>query len=255
MAADGVMVAPKSPRDAEALLRTYRRTRDPGIREQLVRAYLPLVHAVARRYIGRGELLEDLVQVGALGLLEAIDRFDPERSVGLGTLALPTITGRIKNHLRDRTSSVRVPRDLAELSREARRSNEELAARLSRAPTLVELARHLDVAPQTLARALESDHAFVPAPLAAADASGALEPVDDPFRLSEDRILLAVAFRVLGQRERRILHLRFFEDLSQAEVAAAVGLSQVQVSRLIAASLARMRAALRPDQLAAGSAR
>ena len=237
--------------ETQALLRRYQRTRDSAAREKLVRAYLPLVRAIARRYADRGEPLDDLVQVGALGLIEAIERFDAARGGTLGTFAIPTIKGRIRNHLRDRASCVRVPRRLAELSSKVRTSREELATRLSRSPTLAELARAVGASQDQVTEALESEQALVPLPLVGADGGRVQRSGDDPFRRSEDRMLLAAGFRVLTPRERRIIHLRFFGGLSQAEVAAAVGLSQVQVSSLIGASLVRMRAALEAEQLAA----
>jgi RNA polymerase sigma-B factor len=188
-----------------ALLRRYHRTRDVRAREQLVELHLPLVQMLARRYADRGERLEDLVQVGSIGLLEAIDRFDPERGSDLASFAVPTITGVIRRHLRDRTTIVRMPRPLAE---QARR------------PVCVPLAEG-----------------------ASAEVDGALQ-VDGTFDASEERLLLAAGFRALAPRERRILKLRFFAGLSQAEIAREVGLSQIQVSRLIRASLERMRAVL-----------
>jgi RNA polymerase sigma-B factor len=245
-----VVAAPKSRDEAGIVLRAYRRTRDPLLRERLVREYLPLVRALARRYAGRGEPLDDLIQVGALGLLEAIDRFDPQRGESLATFAVPTITGRIRNHLRDRSCAVRVPRRLAQLSREVKRSRDEIAARLGRPPTLAELTRDIGAPREELMEALETEQVLAPLSFTAAEAARAEQPSDDPFRSSDDRILLAAGFRVLDQRERRILHLRFFAGLSQSEVAVAVGLSQVQVSRLISASLARMRAALREQPAA-----
>ena len=234
--------------DPVALLRLYRQTRDPGARERLVELYLPLVRSLARRYAHRGERLEDLVQVGAIGLIEAIDRFDPSRGRDLASLAVPTITGEIKNHLRDRTCAVRVPRRLAELTVRLRRSREGFAARVSRLPTVSELALEAGVGEGEVAQAEEAELARTLVPLQG-DEGAAAPPddaivVEDAFETSDDRLLLAAGFRTLGARERRILHLRFFAELSQAEIAGEVGLSQVQVSRVIRSSLERMRGAL-----------
>ena len=234
--------------DPVALLRLYRQTRDPNARERLVELHLPLVRSLARRYAHRGEQLEDLVQVGSIGLIEAIDRFDPRHGGDLASFAVPTITGEIKNHLRDRTSAVRVPRRLAELTLTLRRSRAGLAARLLRPPTVSEIAREagVDEGEVVEADAAELARRLVSLP---SDDDAAREPddaivVEDVFETSDDRLLLAAGFRILGERERRILHLRFFAGLSQAEIAGEVGLSQVQVSRVIRASLERMRRTL-----------
>jgi RNA polymerase sigma-B factor len=240
---------PCSGRDDPAtLLRAYRRTGDPGAREKLVELYLPLVRALARRYAHCGERLEDLIQVGSIGLLEAIDRFDPERGTDLVSFAVPTITGEIKKHLRDRTAVVRVPRRLAELTLMLPSARELLVARLRRPPTVSELAHELDLCEDDVAEAIESERARVPVWLSTAgdgniELDGAIA-VEGAFDTSEERLLLAAGFRTLAERERRILHLRFFAGLSQTEIAREVGLSQIQVSRLIRDSLERLRAAL-----------
>jgi RNA polymerase sigma-B factor len=226
-------------------------------RESLVARYLPLVRAIARRYAHCGERLEDLVQVGSIGLIEAIDRFDPERGSDLACFAVPTITGEIKNHLRDRSATIRVPRRLAELTLSLRPPQERLAARLARSPTLSELAREAGVSEDEVAEALRTEHLRVPVPLSPADGSGGelggAIVVEGAFEPSDDRLLLAAGFRALAERERRILHLRFFAGLSQAEIAQEVGLSQIQVSRLIRSSLERLRDTLddgRPSEAA-----
>jgi RNA polymerase sigma-B factor len=214
----------------------------------LVELYLPLVRALARRYAHCGERLDDLVQVGSIGLIEAIDRFDPERGSDLASFAIPTITGEIKNHLRDRGAAVRVPRRLSELTLSLRGPRARLSASLARSPTLSELAREAGIGEGDVAEAIETERVRKLVPLTTVD-SGDEELqgatlVDDAFDASNDRLLLAAGFRTLAGRERRILHLRFFAGLSQAEIAREVGLSQIQVSRLIRASLERMRGAL-----------
>jgi RNA polymerase sigma-B factor len=241
--------APCSGRDDPgALLRAYHRTGDPAAREKLVELYLPLVRALARRYAHCGESLDDLVQVGSIGLIEAIDRFDPERGSDLAGFAIPTVTGEIKKHLRDRSSVVRMPRRPAELALTLRPARDVLAARLRRAPTASELAQEVGLNEDDVADALETERARVPVWLSSTEdrsleLDGAMR-VDGVFDTSEERLLLAAGFRTLGERERRILHLRFFAGLSQTEIAREVGLSQIQVSRLIRDSLERMRAAL-----------
>jgi RNA polymerase sigma-B factor len=234
--------------DTRIVVHAYQRTRDHALRERLVELYLPLVRSIARRYAYRGEHLEDLVQVGCIGLIEAIDRFDCERGDDLAALAIPTIHGEIRNHLRDRGAPVRVPRRVTELALAIRPSQERLRQRLHRSPTISELASETGVAESEVVEATRSESARVPASLSSAHAGhGLLDSLRSrraDIELIDDRLVLAVAFRTLAARERRILHLRFYEDLSQAEIAREVGLSQIQVSRLIRASLERMRGAL-----------
>jgi RNA polymerase sigma-B factor len=234
--------------DPGTLLRVYHRTGDHGAREKLVELYLPLVRSLARRYAHCGEGLEDLVQVGSIGLIEAIDRFDPGRGTDLVSFAIPTITGEIKKHLRDRSTVVRMPRRLVERALELRPARETLAARLHRPPTLAELSQEMGLSEADVAEAIEMERARVPLWLSTDGGRNVgLEEaiaVEDAFDISEERLLLAAGFRTLAERERRILHLRFFGGLSQTEIAHEVGLSQIQVSRLIRDSLERMRATL-----------
>lgn len=235
-----------------ALLRVYRQTGHPAARDRVVELHLPLVRALARRYSNRGERFDDLVQVASIGLIEAIDRFDPERGTNLPSFAIPTITGVIKNHLRDRTAAVRVSRRHAELMRSLRAPRSRLAARLGRSPSVPELARETGVAEDDVAQAIETEQARRVVSLSDTDNGlGEAEEtrmVDDAFEASDDRLLLAAGFRTLPERERRIVHLRFFGGLSQTEIAREVGLSQVQVSRLLRSSLERMREALDQDR-------
>jgi RNA polymerase sigma-B factor len=231
-----------------ALLRAYRENGDAAARERLVERHLPLVRALAGRFAHRGERYEDLVQVGAIGLIEAIDRFDPARGRDLIGFAVPTICGEIRRHLRDRCAVVRVPRRLAELTSTLRPASQLLTARLGRTPTRSELAAEVGTGEGDVALALAADRASSPASLSDPADRGVTASfglaVDGGFAVSERRLLLAAAFRAIGPRERRILHLRFFAGLSQAEIADEVGLSQIQVSRLIRSSLDRLRAAL-----------
>jgi RNA polymerase sigma-B factor len=236
---------PISRDEPEALLRAYRRTGDPAVLERVVELYLPLVRRLARRYGHCGERYDDLVQVGSIGLLEAIDRFDTERGSDLRSFAVPTITGAIKHHLRDRSAVIRVPRRHTELIRSLRAPRSRLTARLARSPSLSELAREAGVDEGDVALAMEMERRRHPLPLSAEHQREAeVDAAEDTLDLSHDRLVLAAAFRALSARERRIVHLRFFAGLSQAEIAREVALSQVQVSRLLTASLERMRAAL-----------
>jgi RNA polymerase sigma-B factor len=233
------------------LLRSYRETGDPTARERLIELHLPLVRALARRYANRGERLEDLVQVGSIGLIEAIDRFQPERGSDFASFAVPTITGEIKNHLRDRTTVVRIPRRVGPLNVRLRAESDALATRLRRTPTVSALARETGIGENDVADAIATERARTPLPLPTANANGDIDGailVDDVYDPSDDRLLLAAGFRALDARQRRILHLRFFVGLSQAEIADEVGLSQIQVSRVIRTSLERLRGALGRDQ-------
>jgi RNA polymerase sigma-B factor len=241
---------PASSDEPVALLRAYRRTGDRAARERVVELYLPLVRALARRYGHCGERFDDLVQVGSIGLIEAIDRFDPERGSDLPSFAIPTITGAIRHHLRDRSAVVRLPRRHTELLRRLRDPRSRLTARLERSPSVSELAREAGVDERDVALAIETEQHGHPLSLSAADqCEPEANASDDAFDLSHDRLLLAPAFRSLSVRERRIVHLRFFAGLSQAEIAREVGLSQVQVSRLLRASLERMRRAIEQRSL------
>ena len=228
-----------------ALLRVYRETGDPAAREQLIERHLPLVRMLARRYAHRGERVEDLVQVGSIGLIEAVDRFDPAKGRDLASFAVPTIAGEIKNHLRDKATVVRIPRRAAALNTSLRAERARLTAQLQRTPTLSELARELGVREDDAADAIETERARTTLPLAEVSTDGEAAAVaEDAIETCDDRLLLAAGFRALDARQRRILHLRFYAGLSQSEIAREVGLSQIQVSRVIRASLERMRGAL-----------
>lgn len=187
------------------LLRDYHRHGDVGARARLIQQYLPLVRRLARRYMGHGEQFEDLVQVGSIGLMKAIDRFQLDRDVDLASYAIPTIEGEIKRHLRDRAWPIRIPRRLQELD-----------------PTLrTRVAELVDGRNGEL------------------DGEGGL---DRGYELGEDRIALARGFHVLDERERLLLRLAYFEGLSQAQIAPRVGISQIHVSRLTRRALAKLRA-------------
>ena len=240
--------------DVRGLLSTYCGTRSPEARARLVERFLPLVRALARRHAGCGERLEDLVQVGSIGLIQAIDRFDPDRGSDFVPFAIATITGEIRHHLRDRTAVVRVPRRLAQLRSELRASRERLAPRLARMPTPSELAADVGATVAEVVAAMATEEAQVPLSLAA----GAHAEVDSrtaadgAYESCDDRLLVAAVLRALPDRERRILHLRYFAGLTQAEIAHEVGISQVHVSRLIRASLERMRPVLEADRSRVG---
>jgi RNA polymerase sigma-B factor len=239
-------------RNDQDLLRRYHEQNDLEAREKLIEQYLPLVRSLARRYSYRGEQLEDLVQVGCIGLIKAIDRFDIERGVELTTYATPNIIGEIKRHFRDKGWSVRVPRGLQELNVRLSHLVEELTVQLERSPTIAELAKAAGVEEEEVLEALESGQAYATLSLSAAGGGGSddgseLDPLESlgelehEYEVSEDRAVLAPGLRALDDRERRILHLRFFEGLTQSQIAQQVGISQMHVSRLIRRALDKIR--------------
>ena len=251
------MSAPeKNDRD---LLRRYHERGDVEARERLIEQYLPLVRSLARRYSYRGEQLEDLVQVGCIGLIKAIDRFDVNRGVELTTYATPNIIGEIKRHFRDKGWSVRVPRGLQELNVRLSRLVEELTVQLERSPTVAELAKAAGVDEEDVLEALETCQAYATLSLSAPSGGGedgddldpleSLGEIEKEYEVSEDRAVLAPGLRVLDERERRILHLRFFEGLTQSQIAQQVGISQMHVSRLIRRALEKIRDEIAVDDV------
>jgi RNA polymerase sigma-B factor len=232
----------------QELARAYRVSGDAEAREALILRHNGLVRSIARRYSRRGLPYEDIVQAGYIGLIQAVDRFDPERGVPLHAYAARMIAGEIMHHFRDRGWSVRVPRPLQELGRRLVTVNEQLGHQLGRSPTLVELASAVDAPVDQVAEAMMVRRAFFAEPLAepaaGSDEAQTGEPLggDDPgFDGVDNRQALAAAIRCLPPRERTIVGLRFFEGLSQAEIAGRMGISQMHVSRLLRASLEDLR--------------
>jgi len=233
------------------LLRLYHEEGDTAARERLVQRHLPLVRSLARRYAGRGEPLEDIEQVGAIGLLKAIDRFELERDVSLATYATPNVVGEIKRHFRDKGWAIRVPRALQELNARLSSTIDLLTSQLGRSPSVGEIAAALEATPEEVLEALEVGSAYTTLSLSASPRGDEGESGSDPldaigeedlgFERSEDRVSLAPAFGSLAPREREILRMRFEEGLPQTQIADRVGLSQMHVSRLIRKSLAVMR--------------
>jgi RNA polymerase sigma-B factor len=227
--------------DDRTLLRRYHEDGDLQAREELIERYMSLVRSLARRYSYRGEQLEDLVQIGAIGLINAIDRFDLERGVELTTYATPNIVGEVKRHFRDKGWSVRVPRGLQELNLRLSRLIEQLTVQLGRSPTIPDLA---------------SGRAYTSLSLSGGGGSGddefdlleSLATEEHQYEISEDRVVLAPGFRALDERERRILQLRFFDGLTQSQIAQQVGISQMHVSRLIRRALEKIRETIAEDE-------
>lgn len=215
-----------------------------GARKDLVRSHLPLVRAMARRYGGRGEEFEDLVQVGAVGLVKASGRFDPSRGVAFASFAAPAVEGEIRRHLEERGPGLRLPRETQRMTNELKRCQSELAAALGRTPTAAELAAALSADVAEVERLIIADLARNPIAISAGDADG--EPASDTESTdeSEARVLLAEGLRALEDRERRIVFLRFHADMTERQIARTVGLSQAHVSRLLDGALTKLRAAL-----------
>jgi RNA polymerase sigma-B factor len=227
-------------------MRAYREGGDLHARDELVRLYLPLVRGLARRHGHRGEL-EDVVQVGAIGLLNAIERFDPSRG-GFEAFAVPTVVGEIRKHLRDRAWPIRVPRRLQELRRELDEPSRELAGRFSRAPTPAELALEVGAGEDDVRNAFVAERLRNPVSLSAPTPFELAElqsyerkSAEDTTELWDKRLVVASGLRALDRRTRRIVHLRFFHGLSQAQIAREVQLSQIHVSRVLRGALITLR--------------
>jgi RNA polymerase sigma-B factor len=244
-------------REDRRLLVLYHTGGDPAAREALVERFLPLARQLARRYQRGGEPLDDLVQVASLGLLKAIDRFDPARETAFSSFAVPTILGELKRHFRDKGWSVRVPRDLQELAVKVDRIGEEMSRELGRAPTPAEIGEAVGVSTEQVLEAREASAAYRAVSLDRPrddddeEAGGIADSVgiEDPgFSVAEDAATVQRLMRVLSEREREVLRLRFEEDLTQSEIGARVGVSQMHVSRLIRQSVARLREAAGPPQ-------
>jgi RNA polymerase sigma-B factor len=220
---------------------------DAAAREELVRLYHPLAEYLARKFSGRGEAVEDLIQVASIGLLNAIDRFDVTREVQFPTYAAVTIVGELKRHFRDKGWSVRVPRRLQEVGLRVNRVLGELWQELGRSPTVSEIATKLELPEEQILEAMEAMQAYSTTSLDAPIGEDGLThgdmlpQDDDSLELLESWASVGPALRELPQRERRILYLRFFKGLTQTEIAERLGISQMHVSRLLSQTLAQLR--------------
>jgi len=237
-----------------SLIREYREHGDLRARERLIQQYMPLVKSLARRHSMRGEQYEDLVQVGCIGLIKAVDRFDPQRKVEFGAFAIPNVAGEIKRYLRDRAWPIRIPRRLQELRPRVSACSAELSARLERPATIHEIAESTGVAEREVTAALDTERIRSPISLSQPETDGGddpyseLEVQDGGYELGESRALLAAGFRILDERERRLLVLQFFAGLSQPQVARELGISQIHVSRLTRRALAKLRVEIGAEQ-------
>jgi RNA polymerase sigma-B factor len=230
--------------DVDAFIQTDEHRR----RDEAVRRYLPLARRLARRYRYTGEPLEDLEQVACIGLLHAIDRFDPTRGTAFSSFAVPTILGELRRHFRDRTWALRVPRQLQELTWKLERAREALTVSLGRQPTVAELAEYLDVGEELVLQALELALAQDTVPIdrpRTADEDDEGEPwpgrFDAGYARAEDRAVLGPLLETLPRADAQIVALRFCADLTQDAIAQRIGSSQMHVSRVLRRSLAKLR--------------
>jgi RNA polymerase sigma-B factor len=238
--------------EVRRLLREYAESRDAAVRDRLVQLNSDLVRFIARRFANRGEPLEDIEQVGFLGLIHAIERFDPSLENEFSTFATPTIMGEIRRYFRDKSWAVRVPRRLQENYLRVVRSQDELARTLGHAPSIAEIAQHLGLEQDEVLAALEVSPAQHTVSLESTPGGGAVEEgtelgerigrEDENLERVEMKALLEQAMAHLTPRERQIMMLRFFEQLPQTEVAKRLGISQMHVSRLQRAAREHMRA-------------
>jgi len=243
-----------------ALFETRKRASSGPVRQrlldQIVELNLCVARSVAHRYRARGVDIEDLEQVAYLALVKAAQRFDPDAGHDFLAYAVPTIRGEVRRHFRDVGWTVRPPRRIQELQGRVADVQVDLAGRLGRSPTAGELAEELDVERSEVEEALAAEGCFVPASLdrpvgesGDATVGDLLESTDSGHRSAEARIALAPIVRQLSERDRRILRLRFFEDLTQREIGAKIGVTQMQVSRVLSRIFDDLRAALEPATL------
>jgi RNA polymerase sigma-B factor len=223
-----------------------------ALRDQVIEAFLPLAQHLANRFGGRGEPIEDLVQTATVGLIKAVDKFDPERGTEFTAYAIPTIIGEIKRHFRDRTWDIRVPRRLQELRLDISEATSTLLQDLGRSPTVADIAEHLDLTEEEVLEGLEGARAYNAVSLSARASDGdqstelgdLLGTEDSEYELAELRVALGPAMATLDEREQRILTLRFYGNMTQSQIAEQVGVSQMHVSRLLARALAKLRGQL-----------
>jgi RNA polymerase sigma-B factor len=234
--------------NVDALLVAYHRNGDERAREQALVELMPLVRALASRYAGRGEPLEDLVQVGSIGLIKAVDRFDVDRGVDFASYAVPTIVGEIRRHFRDKAWAMHVPRRLKELSLRLSRTLDQLTTELGRSPTIAELAAAAGVEEEDAIDALDSMNAYSTRSLHAPfddesddSLSEKLGAEELGYADVEDGAIVEAGLDALDERERQIVELRFFHELTQSQIASEIGISQMHVSRLLRRALATMR--------------
>jgi len=224
-----------------------------ALRAALIEKHIPLVQFLARKFSERGEPLDDLIQVGTIGLIKAIDRFDASLGFEFSTYATPNIVGEIKRHFRDKTWAVHVPRRLQELSASVGKAREELTNKLDRSPTTVEIAQHLDIAPHDVVEALEANAAYSTVSIDGSndgESSSIAErygSLDDALEGIDNRESLRPLLAALPSRDKQILLMRFFENKTQGQISSEMGISQMHVSRILTKTLAALRENLTDD--------
>ena len=239
------------------LFSLYKDKGDEAARDELIMSHLNLVRFLASKFKNRGEPLDDLIQVGTIGLIKAIDRFDPSRGLEFTTYATPTILGEIKRHFRDKGWSIRVPRRLQELSAKVNQATDELTKELQRSPSTEEVAAKLGVSVDEVLEAMESSGAYSSVPLEAGSSDEEDGPaiidhyasVDENLAASDDRMVIEDTIRDFSPREREVIRMRFVEGLTQVEIAKRLGVSQVQVSRLLRRTLKKVQDKIDPEGL------
>lgn len=239
-----------SPEAIAELFDEYRETKRRKLRNQLVEIHIGFAHHIAQRYKNRGVTNDDLHQIALLALVKSVDRYDPANGAAFTSFAGRTIEGEIKHYFRDATWAVRVPRSAKELHLAVRRANDELSSSLGRSPSVAEVAEHLDIERDQVVQALGASAAFSAAPLdvsapgedtASQDRSARLAADDEDLEATPERLMVQRMIEKLPEREQEIVRLRFFDELTQEQIAEQVGVSQMHVSRLIRRSLASMR--------------
>jgi RNA polymerase sigma-B factor len=245
--------SPARTRKESELMRMYQASGDLGAREKLTESFMPLARDLALRYRYTDEPVEDLTQVAYLGLLKAIDRFDAGRGTRFTSYAVPTILGELKRHFRDKGWALRVPRDMQERVMAVNRVSEALSKRLGRSPSVREIAERLECSVEQVLEAREAANSYeaasLDAPVGGADPDDAptvadtIGADDGGYDMIESRDAIAGAWRALPEREQRVLYLRFVEDLTQREIGARIGVSQMHVSRLLRRALERLQSA------------
>jgi RNA polymerase sigma-B factor len=256
----GPLVSQRETSEGESLIRAMASlpVGDPArmrLRERAIEAWLPMANHLARRYLGRGEPGDDLMQTATVGLIKAVDRFDPDRGVDFAGFAIPTVLGEIKRHFRDRTWSIRVPRRLQELRQAIGKANNVLTHTLGRSPTVPDIALHLGITEEEVLEGLEGARAYSATSLSTpvgADGGGlelgdTLGGDDHELDLVELRMALGPALARLDEREQKIIALRFFGNQTQSAIADELGCSQMHVSRLLSRALLKLRSSMNGD--------
>jgi len=239
---------PVSAADSQELFQRWRQGRDREARDELIGRFLPLARKLARRYVQSSEPYDDLVQVASLGLVKAVERFDPGRGFAFTSFAVPTIVGELKRYFRDTGWAIHVDRGAQERARKINEARQAISARTGRPPRVDELAQYLELSEEEVLDGLQVAEAYgtvsLDAPVAGEEDASRIDAIgdeDERLGLIDDQTTIFAAAKHLPQREREILYLRFGEDLTQSEIAERVGVSQMQVSRLLRRSLHRLR--------------